>query len=73
MYLPMRDTYMDILRDIRNRYLASGWIDESSFNKKHIAYLIQWAEKWHIRATPEAKKYEAELLGMQNWSRAYWH
>ena len=72
-FLPMRDTYTSILRDMDWWFLRSGEYDRESFYPDFLNNLKVWAARFHILPTKQDLKTEEELRGVRNWVREYWH
>ncbi len=68
-FLPMRDTYSSILRDIDWWFLRSGEYDRESFYPDFLNNLKIWATRFHILPTKQDLKTEEELRGVRNWTR----
>ena len=72
-FLPMRDTYASILKDIDWFYIKSGETSRPEFYKAYIDNLQKWSARFHVLPTKQDKKDEEELLQEKDWSRDYWH
>lgn len=69
----MRDTYRDILKQSEQMFLFSGYTSRPEYFKKHLEYIDQWCEVWHIRPVPGDEVVKAEILAIRDWTREYWH
>lgn len=72
-FLPMRDTYNSILRDIELWYYRQGESDREIYYKEFLDNLKMWAEKFSVRPTKNDIKLEEELRSVKNPTREYWH
>jgi hypothetical protein len=72
-FLPMRDTYQSILRDIDWWFLKSGEYDRTSFYPEFLDNLRLWANRFHVFPTKQDQELEKELRDVKNWTRDYWH
>lgn len=72
-YLPMRDTYFSILRDIDWQFLKSGESDREVFYNDFLDNLEKWSQRFHVLPTKQDLKEVEELRKVQNWTRDYWH
>jgi hypothetical protein len=72
-FLPMRDNYSSILKDIEIQYYRSGECDQELFYKEFLNNLKIWANRFSILPTNEDVKLEEELRGVKNWTRDFWH
>ena len=72
-FLPMRDNYASILRDIDWWFLRSGEYDRELFYPDFLNNLKIWAIHFHVLPTKQDLKTEEELRGVRNWVREYWH
>jgi hypothetical protein len=72
-FLPMRDTYSSILRDIDWHFLKSGEYNRKLFYSEFLDNLKKWANNFHINPTKEDLNTEKELRKIKNWTREYWH
>jgi hypothetical protein len=72
-FLPMRDTYASILRDIDWWFLRSGEYDRESFYPEFLDNLKVWANRFHVFPTKDDLMLEKELRETKNWTRDYWH
>ena len=68
-FLPMRDTYLSILRDHDWHFLKSGESDRELFYPDFLDNLKKWADRFHVFPTKEDLKTEAELREIKNWTR----
>jgi hypothetical protein len=69
LYLPMRDDYTSILRDIDWQYLKSGEISRREFYNEFLDNLEKWSQKFHVFPTKQDLKIVEELRSIQDWSR----
>lgn len=72
-FLPMRDTYTTILKDIDWHYYRSGETTKSEFVKQFLDNLAKWAQRFHVLKSKQDEKTIEELRAEQDWSREYWH
>lgn len=72
-FLPMRDTYNSILRDMDWHFLKSGEYDRESFYPEFLDNLKKWADRFHVFPTKQDIQLEKELRETKNWTREYWH
>lgn len=68
-FLPFRDTYTSILRDIDWWYLKSGETSRKEFYNDFLDNLKKWADRFHIFCTKQDLKTIEELRNVQDWSR----
>ena len=68
-FLPMRDTYASILKDIDIWYLKSGEISRVRFYNNFLNNLKKWSDKFHVFPTAADVKIIEELRMVQDWSR----
>jgi hypothetical protein len=68
-YLPIRDTYTSILRDIDWQYLKSGETSRREFYNDFLDNLKKWSQKFHIIPTKQDLKAIEELRSVQDWTR----
>jgi len=72
-FLPMRDTYSSILKDIDWHFLKSGEYNRESFYPDFLDNLKKWTTRFSITPTKEDLLLEEELRQVQNATREYWH
>jgi hypothetical protein len=72
-FLPMRDTYQSILKDMDWHFLKSGEYDRESFYPEFLDNLKKWADRFHVFPTKQDQALEQELRDVKNWAREYWH
>ncbi len=72
-FLPMRDTYEDILGKIEWFYLWSGYISRESYYKEYLTNMKKWCKYWSINPSTHDIKKEEELYTIKNSTREYWH
>jgi hypothetical protein len=73
-YVPMRDTYRNMLDQTDHCFLWSIiYTSRPEYYKQHIEYLDAWCAKWNIPVLTGDAEHKAELLKVKNWTREYWH
>jgi len=72
-YLPMRDTYFSILRDIDWQFMRSGESSRPVFYNAFLDNLDKWSQRFHVMPTKQDLKEAEELRKVQDWSREDWH
>ncbi len=72
-YVPMRDTYFSILRDIDWCFMRSGEYDRKVFYNEFLDNLSKWSTKYCVLPTKEDLKTIEELRKIKNWTREWWH
>ena len=72
-FLPMRDTYQSILKEIDWYFIKSGEYDRESYYPEFLDNLRVWAKRFHVFPTKQDQKTEDELRDVKNWTRDYWH
>lgn len=72
-FLPMRDTYSSILKNIDWYYLKSGEISRPEYYNAFLDNLQKWSNRFHVLPTKQDKKDEDELRKIDDWSRDYYH
>jgi hypothetical protein len=72
-FLPMRDTYKSILKDIDWYYMKSGETSRPEFYKAYLDNLQKWSARFHVFPTKQDKQDEEELRATEDWTREYWH
>jgi hypothetical protein len=68
-FLPMRDNYSSILRDIDWWFLRSGEYDREEFYPDFLNNLKIWAEYFSVLPTKQDLKNIEELRKIKNWTR----
>lgn len=68
-FLPMRDTYTSILRDIDWRYLKSGETSRREFYNEFLDNIKKWADRFSVIPTKQDIKTIEELRNVQDWTR----
>ena len=68
-FLPMRDTYSSILKDMDWHFLQSGETDRESFYPDFLDNLKIWANRFHVFPTKQDLMLEKELRDVKNWTR----
>ncbi len=66
LYLPMRDTYTSILRDMDWWYLKSGETSRKEFYNEFLDNLSKWANRFHVFPTKQDLKTIEELRDVQD-------
>ena len=72
-FLPMRDTYTTILKDMEWFYLKSGETSRPEYYKVFLDNLSKWATKFHVFPTKDDLRTIEEMKGVQEATRDYWH
>lgn len=72
-YLPMKDNYTSILKDIDCQYFKSGETSRREFYNDFLDNLEKWANYYHVFCTKQDLKTIEELRNIQDWTRQYWH
>jgi len=68
-FLPIRDTYTSILKDMDWWYLKSGETSRKEFYNEFLDNLSKWAERFHVFPTKQDLKTIEELRNVQDWTR----
>jgi hypothetical protein len=68
-YVPIRDTYTSILRDIDWKYLKSGETSRKEFYNEFLDNLSKWGTRFSVTPTKQDLKTIEELRNVQDWSR----
>ena len=68
-FLPMRDDYTSILRDINMYFLNSGEYDRESFYPAFLDNLKKWGDRFSVIPTEKDLKTINELRKVKNWTR----
>jgi hypothetical protein len=61
-FMPMRDTYSSILKDIEWYYTKSGENDRKEYYKQYIKNLQKWSNRFHVFPTKADLKHQNEIL-----------
>jgi len=72
-FLPIRNTKTDILNNIENAFLWSGYTSRYEYYNLYINHCNKWCEHWSIKTTDDELKQENELRKVKDWTREYWH
>lgn len=72
-FIPMRDSYSSILRDIELYYYRSGEYDRELYYKEFLDNLKIWANRFSVIPTNNDLKLEEELRSVKNWTRDWWY
>lgn len=72
-FLPMRDNYASILRDMDWWYLKSGETSRKEFYNEFLDNLSKWATRYSVLPTKQDLKTIEELRSVQDWTRDYWY
>ncbi len=70
-FLPMRDTYASILKNIDWYYLKSGEISRPEYYNSFLDNLQKWSQRFYVLPTKQDKRDEEELRRVQDWTRDY--
>jgi hypothetical protein len=61
-FLPMRDTYLSILKNIEWYFIKSGEDDQKEYYTAFIENLKKWSNRFHVFPTKYDLQLERELL-----------
>lgn len=68
-FLPMRDTYQSILKEIDWWYLKSGETSRKEYYNEFLDNLEKWATRFSVIPTKQDLKTIEELRDVQDWTR----
>jgi hypothetical protein len=61
-FLPMRDTYYSILKDIEWYFIRSGEDNRQEYYTAYLENLKKWSNRFHVFPTKSDLRYEQDLL-----------
>lgn len=68
-FMPMRDTYATILKDLDWWFLKSGETSRSRYYTNFLDNLEKWGNQFHVFPTTTDKREIEELRQVQDWTR----